>query len=179
MGKSTNQRRVPDEVFTEIYQRLRIFWTVGAIEEPAYILGMHLIARMARYDSLEITACWRDFISYSIVRGSEALCGPVSASAFMYLGALQQLHKVVGILSDLGQFGMEESLAEAEANNGITHHFTLRPGQGIELIGYDTIMLFCYRRECGYDEQYALDTFNHEVPAYKLPTRVKLIPPGR
>lgn len=179
MSRVAEQRRVPDEVLSELHRQLRMFWAMGGIEEDAYILGIHLLARMAKLDSLEIAVTWKEVAEVHIVQGGEVIAGPVTRTLFGFLGALQQLHEWLGLFSHIHMPGIEEAIREAEASEqGISYHFTQKPGQGAELLGYEILMIFCYRPQFGYCADSAYEGLQEKFPAMKLPTRVKIARSG-
>lgn len=148
--KTTHEPLVPREQFVALYRKLRFWWGMRQIEEGAYILGLHVLAKMVKLDSLEVAATWVEFCNEVVVRGDDVVCGPTDPTRFLYLGALQQLHSTVGILSHISQDGMEEAKREARDNRGISHHFTKAPGPESDLLGPDTPMLFVCLPWAGY-----------------------------
>lgn len=146
-----NEPLVDREEFCRLYRKLRFWWAMRHIEESAYILGLHLLQKMTKYDSLEVPGTWTEFASQVVVRGGDVITGPADTSQYLYLGALQQLHSVVGIFSHVNQDGIERSKAEAQANNFISQHFTKEAGVDADLIGEHTPMLFVYVPWAGFD----------------------------
>lgn len=142
---------VDREVFCTLYRKLRLWWAMRHIEESGYILGLHLLQKMIKLDSLEVPGTWAEFASQIVVRGEDVISGPAAGSLYLHLGALQQLHSVLGLFSHINQEGIERAKAEAQANDFISQHFTKEAGADPGLIGEDTPMLFVYTPWAGYD----------------------------
>lgn len=142
---------VPREEFCDLYRKLRFWWGMRHIEEAAYILGLHLLQKMAKMDSLEVPGTWSEFTGQAVCRGDDVIAGPISSSLYMHLGAMQQLHSVVGIFSHVNQDGIEQAKMEAREHDFISQHFTKQVGMDIDLIGAETPMLFVYTSWAGYD----------------------------
>lgn len=178
MTRKSHERMVEESVFNDLYYRLRVWWATKHIEDQAYVTGLHVLAKMARHDSLELAITWSELVAEHVVAGKELIAGPVSAQRLMFLGALQQLHHIVGLLSHVHQAGMESAVEEAHANLGVTHHFTKTPGEESDLIGPDTLLLFRFVPGFGYDETKAYEDFCMTSKAVKLPTWVKMASVG-
>ena len=167
--KIVDQPLVPREEFAEAYRKLKLWWGMRHIEEEAYILGVHLLAKMIRQDSKEISATWAEFQNEVVVRGDEVVAGPLHGVEFLFLGAVQQLHNTVGIFSHISQEGMERSLLEAREHNFISQHFTKSPGQEEDLLGPHTPMLFVLVPWAGYDPDKTWSTYADGGHVRKLP----------
>lgn len=154
MRKPPEEPLVPREYFCQLHRKLRLWWTMKHIEEEAYILGIHLLRKMVKFDSLEVAGTWSEFGHEVVMRGEEVIVGPVTGNRFLYLGAVQQLHSVVGIFSHIHQDGIAEAIHEAQTSGDfISHHFTKAPGVESDLIGGDTPMIFAYTPWAGYDAE--------------------------
>lgn len=152
--KKPDDYLVPREEFCRLYRKLKLWWAMKHIEEEAFILGMHLLQKMVKYDSMEVAGTWAEFANQVVMRGEEVIVGPVSGHRFMYLGAVQQLHSVVGIFSHIHQEGIAEAQEEARTSGDfISHHFTKAPGVESDLLGADTPMIFAYTPWAGYDAE--------------------------
>jgi hypothetical protein len=149
--KTSPEPLVPREEFIELYRKLRFWWGMRHIEESAYILGIHLLAKMVKMDSREVSGTWAEFANEVVVRGDEVIAGCADSHLFMYLGALQQLHNVVGIFSHINQDGIERAKEEAKNGNFVSQHFTKSPDTDQDLMGENTPMLFVYVPWAGYD----------------------------
>lgn len=178
MARSKDARRVPKSAFNDLYRRLRVFWVTGALEDSAYVLGVHVLAKMARYDTLEITASWSEFACSVVSAGSEVVVGPVTPNRFFLLGAVQQLHSTVGLLSHLHQDGIEQSIAEARSNGGIAEHFSKLPGPASNIVGMHTLLIFRFEQRCGYDEERVLEMFREQTSVARMPSWVRAVPSG-
>lgn len=161
-----------DEQFCELYRKLKFWWGMRHIEEGAFLLGIHILAKMAKMDSLEIAGTWEEFTNEVVVRGGDVLAGPVDYQSFMYLGALQQLHNVVGLFSAINQQGIEDAIAEAKepSNKFISHHFTKNPETDPNLVAGSTPMLFVYVPWAGYDVDATWQDFQQGGRAVILPS---------
>lgn len=167
-------RRVPEAAFNDLYSRLRRLWAVGLIEEQAYILGIHVLARMAKFDTLEIAAQLSDFVEAHVTSGSEVIAGPVVSNLFMSIGALQQLHRLVGLLSHYSQEGLEASIGEALENQGVGSHFSTRPVVAGPMIGASTLLIFKFDERLGVDDEKVYQMFQEKTSTSKMPTWVKM-----
>jgi len=151
MTRLVQQPLVDRKEFHELYRKLRFWWGMRHIEESAYLLGMHVLQKMSKQDSLEVSGTWREFAGQIVMRGGEILAGPVDDNQYMFLGALHQLQGTVGVLSHINQEGIELTKADAYQNLGRSPHFTKEPGVDPNLIGADTPLLFVYVPWAGYD----------------------------
>jgi hypothetical protein len=160
-------------MFCTLHRKLKLWWAMKEIEEEAFILGMHLLAKMVKFDSMEVAGTWSEFAGQVVMRGEEVLAGPVTGNRFLYLGAVQQLHSVVGIFSHIHQDGIEEAIHEAQTSGDfISHHFTKAPGVDSDLMGADTPMIFAYSPWAGYDAEKSWENVLKEGRKVQLPAWV-------
>lgn len=175
MKTTPHEPLVAREEFCTLYRKLKFWWGMRHIEEEAYILGMHVLQKMVKLDSMEVAGTWAEFAMQVVVRGEEPIVGAVSSSRFMYLGALQQLHSVVGIFSHINQEGIEKAKQEAvESGKFISHHFTKAPGPESDLLGGETPTLFVYTPWAGYDVEATWEDFLTGGRKVNLPAWVNI-----
>lgn len=161
---------VPREEFCALYRKLRFWWGMRHIEESAFILGIHLLQKMVKMDSLEVPGTWSEFAGQVVCRGEDVIAGPICHSLYMHLGAMQQLHSVVGIFSHVNQDGIEQAKQEARVSPFISQHFTKTAGADIGLIGEETPMLFVYTSWAGYDVDKTWENYLKGGRRAQLPT---------
>lgn len=171
--KTPEEPLVPREEFCQLYRKLKLWWAMKHIEEEAYILGLHLLQKMVKFDSKEVAATWAEFSSQMVMRGDEVLAGPLSGKLYLYLGAVQQLHSVVGIFSHINQEGIAQAQEEARTSGSfVSHHFTKSPLTDTDVIGGDTPMIFAYTPWAGYDAEATWENALKEGRKVNLPAWV-------
>jgi hypothetical protein len=151
MRAQERARLVPKEQFNELYRRLRLWRGTGYIEADTYVIGMHVLAKMAQMDSLVIAASWQEFCDEVITQGSEVLATCSTDSRYYYLGAIQQLQELVGIFSHYNMDGLEEDKKEALEGDGTCSHFTSRPGPESDIMKGATPLIFAWFDWAGED----------------------------
>lgn len=169
---------VEREEFQELYRRLREWAGSGGIDLDTYHLGLHILQRMVKYDSLEIGATWGEFQKQTVVGGIDTLAGPIKPGRYHFYGALHQLQERVGIFSHLSPEGLEEVMQDAKANEGIAPHFTAMPGVDSHVIGDSTIIIFAYRRWAGYSVRVYSESILEETKPAKMPAWLHKTPRG-
>lgn len=143
---------VPRDEFLELHFRLKTWWGMGMLSHNAYSVGMHVLQKMIRCDSLEVVATWQEFCLEVVMLKGDIVAPPASDKRYDHLGALQELHNTLGLLSHVTQEGMDLDLKELAEMSGplILHHFTQAPEADSFLIRGPTPMLWVFRKEAGY-----------------------------
>jgi hypothetical protein len=176
--KAVQEPMVPREDFIELYRKLRFWWGMRHIEESAYVLGMHLLAKMIKLDSREVSGTWSEFANEVVMRGDDLIAGPADSHYFLYLGALQQLHSVVGLFSHINQEGIERSKLDAQDHDFVSQHFTKAPDIDTDLIGEETPMLFVLVPWAGYDVDRTWKDYTVGGNVRQLPAWITTKPKG-
>lgn len=147
-----------------LYRRLRRLHVIGLVESDAYTLGMHLLAKMAKANSLELVTTVREFTESFVASGHEPIVGALSKNPFMIIGALQQLHEYVGLRSHFSPDGL--SCGEI--------HFSREPGgPGQAAFNLDYPLYYRYLTYYGYTEREMAEALLQKKKKVRLPAWFK------
>jgi hypothetical protein len=168
-----DEQKVSRDVFKELHFRLKTWRGMNMLQPNSYALGMHILQKMIRADSLEVITTWQECALEVIMHKGEVIAPPVSGRRYDHLEALSELQTVLGLVSHITSDGMTEALKELDAlppGSKVLPHFTTEPDIDSYLIRPTTPMIFIFRIESGYGVRETWSEFKETGKRTHLPS---------